>query len=67
VNNIKRLPMPNDLRQMELKIANGADPDEIKGVERLWLYRQNCLLEEFGRSEREFFEWLANQQIKEAP
>ena len=62
MSNIKRLPMPNDLMQMELKIANGADPNDIKGVERLWTYRMNCLLEDFGRREREFLEWAANQQ-----
>lgn len=64
MGDIKRFPMPNDLRQMELKIANGADPDSIEGVERLWMYRHHCLLEEFGRNERQFFEWLANQQTE---
>lgn len=61
VSNIVRLPMPNDLLQMELKVLNGADPDEIPGIERLWLYRMDCLLEDFGLAEREFLNWVKSQ------
>lgn len=37
--NLINLPMPGNLRQMELKILNGIDPDSILGIERLWLWR----------------------------
>ena len=57
MNTIK-MPMPNDLRQMELKVANGADPDDIEGIERLWLWRFQMQIEEWAQAEREFFERL---------
>jgi hypothetical protein len=51
---IVQMPMPNDLVQMDLKVKNGADPDDIHGIERLWLWRAGKMAEEFGRAEVEF-------------
>src|ERR1700687_6401447 len=40
---------------MDLKVKNGADPDNIPGIERLWLWRCDMMAEEFGKAELEFF------------
>jgi hypothetical protein len=49
--------MPRDLVEMEDKIAAGVDPDEIKGIERLWLYR----MERDRVALNKFFNWLVKQ------
>jgi hypothetical protein len=52
---IVQMPMPNDLVQMDLKVKNGADPDDIPGIERLWIWRARKMMDEIGRAELEFF------------
>lgn len=62
---VTQMSMPNYLRQMELKVANGADPDEIDGIEQLWLWRFKMRLPEFEREERKFLEWVKKQPLAE--
>jgi hypothetical protein len=58
MTDIVQMPMPNDLVQMDLKVKNGADPDDIPGIERLWIWRARKMMDEIGRAEMEFFAWL---------
>jgi hypothetical protein len=58
---IVQMPMPNDLVQMDLKVNNGADPDDIPGIERLWLWRTGMMFDEISKSQEEFFAELRRQ------
>jgi len=58
---VVKMPMPNYLRQMDLKVANGLDPDEIKGIERLWLWRFEMQRVEWAERERLFFAYLKSK------
>lgn len=50
--------MPDDLRKMAIKVANGADPDSIFGIERLWLYRVDRDREKIDAEQTKFFDEL---------
>ena len=60
---VVKFPMPSYLRQMELKVEAGVDPDAIKGIEKLWLFRALRDRDEFDEHERQFYEWLRDEKI----
>ena len=50
--------MPRELRIMQALIEAGADPDEVKGVEKLWLWRFAKRADAFADDHRKFYAWL---------
>lgn len=57
--------MPDDLRKIAEQIASGADPDEILGAERLWLYRAERDYEEISAAQTRFFNELRRRAMLE--
>lgn len=50
--------MPEDLRKLAERVAAGEDPDEIRGIDRLWLYRAERDRDAINASQHQFFQWL---------
>lgn len=50
--------MPDDLKAMEAAVENGADPDDIKGIERLWLWRFEKKQPAWEKSQSEFVAYI---------
>jgi len=50
--------MPKELRDIQSRIEAGEDPDEIPGVEKLFIWRMNKRADEFSRREDRFLKWV---------
>lgn len=53
---------PEELQKLNVKLKHhldaGGDPDDFKGIEKLWSYRAELQLPIQEKADLEFFKWL---------
>lgn len=65
VDHITDPNMPEDLRTLAARVASGEDPDEVSGIERLWIYRVERDKEMIAAAEMRFFKYLRANRGRE--
>lgn len=53
--------MPNNLRALAARVEAGEDPDDIKGIEALWIYRLHRDRDAMDKNEEQFLQYMRGQ------